>query len=153
MVRNKSVNILKIVICICATLAIVRYDTQNIIADNTIIAVVAVDAANPFSSEEGTMRQEALKKKGRANLLKKEIIGGAVNKAAARQLQLASKLKVATMEKHHKKIIMRLYRKARRVAVQIHRMKRSSDTEFTIKKRKLLNRARQRLHRKIIAVA
>jgi hypothetical protein len=153
MVRNKSVNILKIVICICAALTIVRYDTQNLIADNTIIAVAAANAANPFSSEEGTMRQEALKKKGRTSLLKKEINGGAVKKAAAQRLQLAIKLKVATTEKRHRKIVMHLYRKARRIAAQIQRMKRSSDTEFTIKKRKLLNHARQRLHRKIIAVA
>jgi hypothetical protein len=64
MVRNKPVNILKIVICICAALTIVRYDTQNLIADVTIITVAAVETANPFSSEEGTMRQEVFKKKG-----------------------------------------------------------------------------------------
>jgi hypothetical protein len=81
------------------------------------------------------------------------MIGGAVKKVAARRLQLASKLKIATTEKRHRKIIMRLYRKARRVAAQIQRMKRSSNTAFTIKRRNLLNRARQRLHKRIIAVA
>jgi hypothetical protein len=134
-------------------LTIIWYDTRNLIADDTIIAVAAVEAVNPFSSEEGTMRQETFKKKGQRNLLKKEIIGGAVKKVAARRLQLAIKLKVATTEKRHRKVIMRLYRKARCISAQIHRMKRSSSTRFTIKRRKLLNRARQRLHKRIIAVA